>query len=281
MAKTFLKFNSELKPLSEVFEHSEGTYQREAELFRVGKVRGQDYTEEDLQHLVNNFDSQELIPIQYDHSESARDTVGYLKAVNLSEGVLSGLVQIIDDGAIQRIEKGLNKKLSISFYTKRQGTKFVPQKIREVSIVAFPQVGTAQLFHEVEEDNKMDNNEIRTQVENELKEQYSQQLQELETLRQEREVQKFAQIDLDVEKFAAEGKILPAQKEDISEFMKSLDEAQRESFSKIVAAFKAHDLDEKGEIGEFGEEDGELEKTELSEDDKFYLEQAARFGTKL
>lgn len=281
MAKTFLKFNSELKPLSEVFEHSEGVYQREAELFRVGKVRGQDYTEEDLQHLVDNFDDKELIPIQYDHSESARDTVGYLKAVNLSEGVLSGLVQIIDDGAIQRIEKGLNKKLSISFYTKRQGAKFVPQKIREVSIVAFPQVGTAQLFHEVEEDNKMDNNEIRTQVENELKEQYSQQLQELETLRQEREVQKFAQIDLDVEKFAAEGKILPAQKEDISEFMKSLDEAQRESFSKIVAAFKAHDLDEKGEIGEFGEEDGELEKTELSEDDKFYLEQAARFGTKL
>lgn len=118
---------------------------KDAELFSVGVHRGRNYTSEDLLALANSFDATEQIPIQLDHSESIKDTVGYLEEVNVTGDKLMGKIRIIEDTVKKRVSEGLAKKLSISFYTDEKGN---PTKIREVSLVAFPQVKSAQLFHE-------------------------------------------------------------------------------------------------------------------------------------
>ncbi|EEM06213.1 hypothetical protein ABES33_09830 [Bacillus pseudomycoides] len=118
---------------------------KDAELFSVGTHRGQKYEVVDLQRLANNFNAEEQIPIQLDHSESIKDTVGFLEEVKVQGDKLIGKLRVIDEFTKERISKKLMKKLSISFYTNNEGK---PEKLREVSLVAFPQVKTAQLFHE-------------------------------------------------------------------------------------------------------------------------------------
>ncbi|WP_377866426.1 hypothetical protein [Bacillus sp. R86525] len=118
---------------------------KEAELFSTGMHRGRNYTIKDLKRLADSFNAEEKTPLQLDHSSSVRDTVGFLESVSVIGNKLMGKVRIIDDMAKEKITKKLMKKISISFYTEKQGN---PDKIREVSLVTFPQVKTAQLFSE-------------------------------------------------------------------------------------------------------------------------------------
>lgn len=132
-----------------------GALFKEAELFSVGTHRGVEYTEEDLQVLVDTFYPEDDIPVQLDHSNSAKDTVGFLQEVSLSDGKLFGKLKIIDEEAQKKAKNGLYKKLSISFYLEDFNGKAKPYRIREVSLVAFPQVKSAQLF--AEEGNSITN----------------------------------------------------------------------------------------------------------------------------
>ncbi|MGY3315766.1 hypothetical protein ACV242_004262 [Peribacillus simplex] len=125
-----------------------GDLYKDAELFSVGTHRGVEYTEEDLQMLVDTFFPEDNIPVQLDHSDSARDTVGFLQEVSLSGGKLYGKLKIIDKEAQEKAKNGLYKKLSISFYLEDFNGKAKPYRIREVSLVAFPQVKSAQMFAE-------------------------------------------------------------------------------------------------------------------------------------
>ncbi|PES76663.1 hypothetical protein CN327_09965 [Bacillus cereus] len=118
---------------------------KEAELFSTGIHRGRNYTIKDLKRLADSFNAEEKTPLQLDHSSSVRDTVGFLESVSVIGNKLMGEVRIIDDMAKEKITKKLMKKISISFYTDKQGN---PDKIREVSLVTFPQVKSAQLFSE-------------------------------------------------------------------------------------------------------------------------------------
>ncbi|MEH7508143.1 DUF2213 domain-containing protein [Priestia megaterium] len=126
----------------------EGKYFKVGVMFSTGTHRGVEYTREDIQQLAESFDSEDFVPVQIDHSESARDTVGYIREVYAEGNNLMGKLEIIDEEAQQRIDKGLMKKLSVSFYLKEIANKVKPFKIREVSLVAFPQVKGAQLFSE-------------------------------------------------------------------------------------------------------------------------------------
>ncbi|WP_257142987.1 hypothetical protein [Bacillus pseudomycoides] len=63
---------------------------KDAELFSVGTHRGQKYEVVDLQRLANNFNAEEQIPIQLDHSESIKDTVGFLEEVKVQGDKLIG-----------------------------------------------------------------------------------------------------------------------------------------------------------------------------------------------
>ncbi|CAH0256449.1 hypothetical protein SRABI80_03111 [Peribacillus frigoritolerans] len=125
-----------------------GDLYKEAELFSVGTHRGVEYTEEDLKVLVDTLHPEDDIPVQLDHSESAKDTVGFLQEVSLSGGKLFGKLKIIDKEAQEKAQNGLYKKLSISFYLENFNGKAKPYRIREVSLVAFPQVKSAQMFAE-------------------------------------------------------------------------------------------------------------------------------------
>lgn len=131
--------------LTETFSEEGQDLLKDAELFSTGKHRGRNYTSKDLHALVSSFNKEDMIPIQLDHSESAKDTVGFLESVKVVGEKLMGTVRIIEDSIKQRVQKGLAKKVSISFYTDEKGN---PSKIREVSLVAFPQLKGAQLFHE-------------------------------------------------------------------------------------------------------------------------------------
>lgn len=142
-----MKFNYDNGQLIESFsEVTEGEDMiKDAELFVTGKHRGREYTKADLQRLADAFNPEEQVPLQVDHSESVRDTMGFLDGVRVVGNKLMGQVRIIDEDTKKKVTQKLMKKLSISFYTDSTGN---PQKIREVSLVAFPQVKTAQVFQE-------------------------------------------------------------------------------------------------------------------------------------
>lgn len=118
---------------------------KDAELFSSGIHRGRNYTTKDLQALADSFKPEEQVPVQLDHSSSVRDTVGFLQEVSVKDGKLLGKLRIIEDFAKEKISRKLMNKLSVSFYTDKEGN---PTKLREVSLVAFPQVKTATLFSE-------------------------------------------------------------------------------------------------------------------------------------
>ncbi|WP_166704239.1 hypothetical protein [Bacillus albus] len=118
---------------------------KSAELFSVGKHRGRNYTEDDLHRLVNSFNPEDNVPLQLDHSESVRDTVGFLSELSVEGDKLMGVIRVVDDATKERVGKKLARKLSISFYTDKEGN---PIKLREVSLVVFPQVKSAQMFSE-------------------------------------------------------------------------------------------------------------------------------------
>lgn len=142
-----MKFNYDNGKLIESFsevKHGEDMI-KDAELFTVGKHRGREYTKKDLERLSQTFNAEEQVPLQLDHSESARDTMGFLESVRVVGNKLMGQVRIVDEVTKKKVAQKLMKKLSISFYVDSTGN---PEKIREVSLVAFPQVKTAQLFRE-------------------------------------------------------------------------------------------------------------------------------------
>ncbi|WP_231348569.1 hypothetical protein [Bacillus mycoides] len=143
MIKRFTESGYLVDAFSEV--NTDGDLIKPAELFSVGKHRGRNYTEGDLHRLVNSFNPAEQVPLQLDHSESVKDTVGLLEEVSVEGYKLMGVIRVVDDTTKERVGKKLAKKLSISFYTDEKGN---PQKIREISLVAFPQVKNARMFSE-------------------------------------------------------------------------------------------------------------------------------------
>ncbi|UFH99686.1 hypothetical protein [Bacillus toyonensis] len=118
---------------------------KDAELFSTGTHRGKTYTVAHLQALADSFNREDDIPIQLDHSESAKDTVGFMESVSVVGEKLMGKLRIIDEKIKERVQKKLARKISISFYSDSKGN---PTRIREVSLVAFPQLKGAQLFSE-------------------------------------------------------------------------------------------------------------------------------------
>lgn len=282
-----------LGSFSDVVLKEEGTdmYIKEAELFSVGTHRGIDYTLEDLQELVNNFDPADDVPLQYDHSTSAKDTAGFLRSVSIVDNKLMGTVEVLDDATKNRINSKLNRKLSISFMLKKTPSGMKPHKLREVSLVAFPQVKSARLFSEdnfvstyepkefsQEEEKTMNIEEMKAQLKVELEQQYADQTIELAKLRKTAEDFTEMQVVNKVENFAAEKKIVPAQKDALKELLASFDEDQMAKFEEFMKSQKALDLDENGELDE---EFGEQKKDKKTEDDLYYEAQAKRFSSKL
>ncbi|PHB24056.1 hypothetical protein [Bacillus toyonensis] len=139
-----MKFNH-TGELTESFSEEGQDLLKDAELFSTGTHRGESYTVEHLRALADSFNAEDNVPIQLDHSESVRDSVGFLESVSVVGEKLMGKLRIVEDSIKQRVQNKLARKVSISFYTDGAGN---PSRIREVSLVAFPQVKSAQLFSE-------------------------------------------------------------------------------------------------------------------------------------
>ncbi|KJE26123.1 hypothetical protein LG52_24 [Geobacillus kaustophilus] len=270
-----------------------------AELFSVGAHRGVEYTEQDLEELANNFDPSEEVPIQIDHSESAKDTVGYLESVEVKDGKLLGVLRIIDDFAKERIRKNLMKKLSISFYLKHTEEGFKPYKLREVSLVAFPQVKTARLFSEngyisTYEENKEVGKmadkekavnlselraEIRKEIEQEIHAEYAELTKRLEALEKVQQQFSESQVKAKIEAFQEENKIVPAQVDALEKLLKTFNEEQMGLFDEFMKNFQKVDLSEQGEVQQ---PEKEQEKDQAQDDfEKFYEEYVKKYGRTL
>jgi hypothetical protein len=280
----------------EKVDSSDGKYIKEAEMFSTGVHRGVEYTEDDINQLVNTFSAEEDVPVQIDHSESALHTVGYIREVFAKDGKLMGKLEILDKAIQERIDMGLMKKLSVSFYLKYSEEGFKPYKLREVSLVAFPQVKGARLFsengyvsdYEDKGGNKMEFNlekfkeEQRKLIEKEIHEQYAE-LQKKAEKYDELQI-KFteAQVKAKIEKFQEENKVVPAQAEALEKLLSSFSEEQAQLFDEFMKNNKTVDL---SETAEFEEQDGEQEKDERTQEQKdfdaFYEEYVKKYGNSL
>ncbi|HDT6579210.1 DUF2213 domain-containing protein [Bacillus thuringiensis] len=264
---------------------------KEAELFSTGIHRGTEYTVEDLNTLANNFDVTEEIPIQLDHSNSVRDTVGYLEEVSVEGDKLLGKVRIIDDSTKERIEKGLMKKLSISFYIQynEEDDTIRPHKLREVSLVAFPQVKSARLFSENGYSSEIDENkgvepmpgQNNQQPQNfaQLQEQYKQLEEQMKQLQAQNQSFSEGKINSKIEKFQEESKIVPAQAASLKNLLSSFSEEQTQMFDEFMKNATQIDFQEQGEVAREGDPDKRTQ--EQKEFDKFYEEHEAKFGSSL
>lgn len=232
---------------------------KEAIMFSTGTHRGKEYTESHLQTLVDNFSIEDEIPVQLDHSESARDTVGYLESASVKEGKLMGKVRIIEEFAKERIAKKLLKKLSVSFYTDQEGN---PTRLREVSLVAFPQLKGATLFSEngftSELDELEQTEEVTPMAEEtklefaELEKAYAEKFSEMEAkmAATDAKLQKFAEekVSAKVEKFQEAKKTVPAQKESLTKLLASFSEEQAEAFEEFMSNMGAVEFQEVAEV---------------------------------
>lgn len=274
-------------------------------MFSTGIHRGVEYTEEDIDGLIENFSAEEDIPVQIDHSESARDTVGYIREAFSKDGKLMGKLEILDEGIQERIDKGLMKKLSVSFYLKHTEEGFKPHKLREVSLVAFPQVKGARLFSEngyvsdyeenqggekqmgKELENKQTEQfsdevlaKAKEQIESDLLEKYNALEEKLEKLAGVEEKFNENQVAQKVEKFQEENKVTPAQADALTKLMKSFSEEQAQMFDEFMSNNKQVDFSEQGEVEQPDHEDDKEDK-EQTDFDKFYEEHAKKYGMSL
>lgn len=267
---------------------------KEAEMFSTGVHRGVEYTEDDLNELVNNFSVNDEIPLQLDHSESARDTVGYLQDVSVKDGKLMGKVKVIDEYAQERINKGLMKKLSVSFYLKYTEGGFKPHKLREVSLVAFPQVKGAQLFsengyvsnYEEKEVTEMDlqklREELRKEIETEVHAQYSEVETKAEKFEELQTKFKEQSVATKIEKFQADSKVIPAQADSLKELLLSFSDEQTKLFEDFMSNAGSVDFSEKGEFEDQDNKEQEDSRSQEQKDfDAFYEKYAEKHGTSL
>ncbi len=107
---------------------------REAHLLHPGVFNGHQFSRADLQQVVDNFDAQDPPPIQLDHSLSARDTQGYVRALRMEGDKLRALLEFRGQEAVTRVSDGLWRKLSAGVYLRPQ------KRLKEVSVTPFPAV---------------------------------------------------------------------------------------------------------------------------------------------
>lgn len=272
-----LRYQGKFTEFSEAISEGEDLI-KEAIMFSTGTHRGKEYTEEHLSTLANNFAIEDAIPIQLDHSESARDTVGFLEEATVQDGNLLGKVRIIEEWAKSRITQKLLNKLSVSFYTDKEGN---PTRLREVSLVAFPQLKGAKLFSEngftSESDELVQTEEVQPMPEEtnvdkfaELEAAYAEKFASLEG-----KLNKFAEekVATKVEKFQESNKVVPAQKGSLTKLLASFSEEQAEVFEEFMSNMGKVEFSEVAEVesSEKPEEKPEHQDFRESEEYKNYV----------
>ncbi|WP_176505859.1 hypothetical protein [Bacillus pseudomycoides] len=140
-------FRMHIEEFSQQVTETENGLVKDAVLAVKGTHRGFEFTEEVLQDLAKSVNESGGVPLQIDHSQSVRDTVGFLESATVEDGKLIGKVRILDESIQKQVKDKRAKKLSIGF-THFMG---IPKTIKELSLVVFPQIKEATLFKEAEQ----------------------------------------------------------------------------------------------------------------------------------
>lgn len=107
---------------------------RRALVLYPGTFNDEPITAETLQELVDNFDVLAFQPpIQGDHWWSIHETVGYVTALEIEDGKLYAMLEIIDPVAKEKVQSGLWKYVSVGFTLN-------PATLMEISFVSQPAV---------------------------------------------------------------------------------------------------------------------------------------------
>jgi len=123
---------------------------KRATLFVKGNQKGYDYTEQDLQDIVDAFVPPTTddpldwtIPIQTDHSDSAWATVGHHRKLWHDGEKLHGILRFVGAEAVGRVMSGLWKKLSVGLFLKPK------VQLRETTVTPFPYVTEAMVYKQI------------------------------------------------------------------------------------------------------------------------------------
>lgn len=113
-------------------------------VFKAGTHRGFEYTDKWIdKFLIGQFDANDDVPIQRDHSDESYATLGYVKKLYREGDMVYADMLLIDETAISRWKKGLMKKWSVGI-----SREF---KLAEISAVAFPYIREARVHSDADE----------------------------------------------------------------------------------------------------------------------------------
>lgn len=144
-------------------QNSDGdpTLDTNAVVFYVGKHRGQMYTREDLQAVVDRFvtptDEEDYgdAPIQLDHSMSTLDTVGSVRRLWMDGDELKARLRFEGANEVKAVRRRRWKRLSSGFWVdKDPKTKKEAYTLAEVSVTPFPELKRASTYTHQEEEEK-------------------------------------------------------------------------------------------------------------------------------
>lgn len=119
--------------------------------FYVGTHRGREYKESDLDSMVDTFseplnDEDWDVPVQLDHSDSSRDTVGSARRVWRSGGDLGARLRFVGEAEVKAVRAAKYRKISISVFRFTDDDGNVTYKIREFSVTPFPELEGATIY---------------------------------------------------------------------------------------------------------------------------------------
>lgn len=291
----------------EAFEEKEKGYLlKGVEAFKAGTWRGKPYTVENLQEMADNFKTlreEGLLepPMKVDHSESARDQIGWIADLYVKDDALLADVLFTEEDAMKKVKRGTWKKVSAEIYTRyteQSNGKDYGMVFRALSIVSIPQLKNIkgivlnsenleqggldmteeQLKALLDEklaglgENKVDFSELSGSLLDGFKTFYK---DEVETYKEEAktakaeakamaEAVKANSIKNKVDAFSEAGKIVPAQTESLTKLFGTFSEEQEELFNAFMENVSEVDLD--GEKSQFSEdkEDGDLSPEEMA-----------------
>ena len=216
---------------------------KSARLFYVGRHKGKDYSAKDLAMILENFDPDKTVPVQLDHSASARDTVGFVRRLwTECDGLeLHGEMDFLGRENIERVRLGLWKRVSVSLEIRHP-----EMKLLEVSITPFPALSRAEMFSLNDEEGEevgqsgSDSGPVEMDTGSTGKEEFTRLRQEFDKLEiQHRDLEKKLkenQAARIVERYIQKGKTTPAMGVEEVKLLLSLDKDQKERYFRCKDA---------------------------------------------
>lgn len=257
---------------------------KKARIFYAGTHKGKTYTEKDLEDLVKNSDPSKTIPVQLDHSSSAKDTVGKgLKFEKVGNEIYADL-EFKGKDNVEKINSGLWEKLSCGLKIDDDA-----MSIREISVTPFPALDDARILHNDGKEGGNENVKINADAKTDpagkteqhnadgekiinfaefsaLKSEVVQMREEKAAL--EKKIQ-FAEDEKTIDNFVLEGRTTPAMRDKELALFNSLDEAGKQSFLDYKATqptfvdFNVYNTASFSKPGEMSNSEAEAEAEKL------------------